>query len=109
MSIIKSLWYLVLAGFCEIGGGYLVWQWLREGRSVLFAVLGSALLVLYGIIPTLQETHFGRAYSAYGGIFIVMAMLWGWLIDKIKPDKFDIIGCFIALVGVSVIMYFPRK
>lgn len=109
MYIAKSNFYFILAGLCEIGGGYLIWQWLREGKSISFAILGSIALVLYGVIPTFQAAPFGRVYAAYGGVFILMAMLWGWLIDKVKPDKFDIIGCLIALVGVFVIMYYPRN
>ncbi len=104
----KSLCFFVLAGLCEIGGGYLVWLWLREGKSILVALAGSVILIIYGIIPTLQPANFGRVYAAYGGIFIVLAILWGWQIDKIAPDKFDVIGGLIALVGVSVIMYWPR-
>jgi small multidrug resistance family-3 protein len=108
IQISKSLFFFVLAGLCEIGGGYLVWLWLREGKSILFALAGSIVLVIYGIIPTLQPSHFGRVYAAYGGVFIVLSILWGWQIDKIAPDKFDIIGGLIALLGVSVIMFYPR-
>lgn len=108
MEITRSLFYFVLAGLCEIGGGYLVWLWLREGKTAWFALLGAVLLILYGVIPTLQPANFGRVYAAYGGIFIVLAIFWGWLIDKVKPDKFDLIGGFIALIGVFVIMYWPR-
>ncbi len=108
MEIVKSLFYFVLAGLCEIGGGYLVWLWLREGKSSWFALLGAAILILYGMIPTLQPANFGRVYAAYGGIFIVLSILWGWLVDKIAPDRFDLIGGFIALIGISVIMYWPR-
>ncbi len=108
MEIAKSLFYFILAGLCEIGGGYLVWLWLREGKSAWFALLGATVLVLYGIIPTLQPAHFGRVYAAYGGIFIGMAILWGWQVDKIVPDKFDLVGGFISLLGVFVIMYWPR-
>ena len=108
MVIAKSLFYFVLAGLCEIGGGYLVWLWLREKKSLWFAVVGAMVLILYGIIPTFQPAHFGRVYAAYGGIFIVMAMLWGWQIDRIPPDTFDLIGAFIALIGVCIIMYWPR-
>ena len=107
MVIAKSLFYFVLAGLCEIGGGYLVWLWLREKKSLWFAVVGAMVLILYGIIPTFQPAHFGRVYAAYGGIFIVMAMLC-WQIDRIPPDRFDLIGGFIALIGVCIIMYWPR-
>ena len=109
MLIAKSLFYFVLAGLCEIGGGYLVWLWLREGKSISFALFGAIVLILYGIIPTLQPAHFGRVYAAYGGIFIVLSILWGWKIDNIAPDKFDLIGGSISLIGVFVIMYWPRN
>lgn len=107
--MLKSLFYFFLAGLCEIGGGYLVWLWLREGKSPWYALPGAIVLMLYGIIPTLQPAHFGRVYAAYGGIFIVMAILWGWLIDRIVPDKFDLIGGLVALSGVFIIMYWPRS
>lgn len=108
MMIVKSLFYFVLAGLCEIGGGYLVWLWLREGRSVWVGLCGAVVLVLYGIIPTWQPANFGRVYTAYGGIFIVLSLLWGWQIDKIAPDRFDIIGGLIVLLGMMIIMYWPR-
>jgi small multidrug resistance family-3 protein len=108
MEYLKSIFFFVVAGLCEIGGGYLIWLWLREGKGWEFAVLGAIILVLYGIIPTLQPANFGRVYAAYGGIFIVMALLWGWQIDKIVPDRFEIIGAIIALIGVFIIMYWPR-
>ncbi|HEX9838839.1 MAG TPA: YnfA family protein [Anaerolineales bacterium] len=108
MDITKSLFYFLLAGLCEIGGGYLIWLWLREDMSIWYAVFGAIVLVFYGIIPTFQTANFGRVYAAYGGIFIVLSILWGWGVDKKVPDRFDIIGGFIALVGVFVIMYWPR-
>jgi small multidrug resistance family-3 protein len=106
--ILKSLTYFVAAGLCEIGGGYLVWLWLRENRSLWYAIAGAGALVLYGIIPTLQPANFGRVYAAYGGIFVVLSILWGWRIDKITPDRFDVIGGAVALAGVLIIMYWPR-
>jgi len=108
MLIAKSLFYFVLAGLCEIGGGYLVWLWLREGKGIGLAVIGAVVLVLYGIIPTLQPANFGRVYAAYGGVFIVLSILWGWQVDKLLPDRFDIIGGIVALAGVVIIMYAPR-
>lgn len=108
-QLIQSLVFFILAGLCEIGGGYLVWLWLREAKSIWLGVLGGAVLVLYGIIPTLQPANFGRVYAAYGGIFIVLSILWGWKIDKIAPDRFDLIGGSIALIGVIIIMYWPRS
>jgi len=106
--VIQSIFFFVLAGLCEIGGGYLVWLALREGKSIWLAVIGVAILGLYGAVPTLQPTHFGRAYAAYGGVFVALSILWGWLVDQISPDKFDLLGGWIVLLGVLVIMYAPR-
>lgn len=108
MEFLKSIGYFILAGLFEIGGGYLIWLWLREGKSVYYAMVGAVILVLYGIIPTLQPANFGRVYAAYGGIFIVLSILWGWGVDKVMPDRFDMIGGIISLVGVLIIMYWPR-
>ncbi len=107
--MLKSVFLFILAGLCEIGGGYLVWLWLREGRSHWFGLFGAVILMLYGIIPTLQPAHFGRVYAAYGGIFVVMSILWGWRIDSIDPDRYDIMGGIICLIGIFVIMYWPRS
>lgn len=108
MAILKSLFYFVLAGIFEIGGGYLIWLWLREGKTILYGFLGAIVLILYGVVPTLQPANFGRVYAAYGGIFIALSIFWGWKLDKVVPDKFDLTGGFIALIGVCVIMYWPR-
>ncbi len=108
MQIVASLFYFILAGLCEIGGGYLVWLWLREDKPAWLGVLGAAILILYGIIPTLQPANFGRVYAAYGGFFIALAILWGWKIDHVAPDRFDLIGGVVALVGVLIIMFTPR-
>ncbi len=108
ISVIRSLLYFIVAGICEIGGGYLVWLWVKEGKSPLLGLLGGLILFLYGITATLQPGNFGRVYAAYGGIFIVLSMLWGWQIDGNAPDRFDWYGSLIALGGVLVIMYAPR-
>lgn len=108
--IVKSLLFFILAGICEIGGGYLVWVWLREGKNIWFGIMGAIVLILYGVIPTFQpqSANFGRVYATYGGIFIVLSILWGWKIDGIIPDKFDLIGGGIALIGAMIIIYAPR-
>lgn len=108
-SMIKSLLYFVAAGLCEIGGGYLVWLWLRENKPFWFALVGAVILILYGVIPTLQPANFGRVYAAYGGVFVALSILWGWQVDKTTPDRFDLIGGAVALVGVFIIMYSPRN
>lgn len=106
--ITKSLGLFTLAGLFEIGGGYLVWLWLREGRSIWLAAAGAVVLVFYGVVPTLQPAHFGRVYAAYGGVFVVLSILWGWKVDGIVPDRFDLIGEAVCLAGVAIIMYWPR-
>lgn len=108
MSIPLSLALFVFAGLCEIGGGYLVWLWLREGKPIGYGILGAAILILYGVIPTYQVAHFGRVYAAYGGMFIVLSLLWGWGFGGTRPDRFDLIGAIISLLGMTVIMYWPR-
>src|SRR5437762_5439340 len=108
LLVAKSLFYFLVAGLCEIGGGYLVWQWLRAGKSPWLAVIGAIVLVVYGVVPTLQPANFGRVYAAYGGVFIALSILWGWRVDKVVPDRFDLLGGSIALLGVLVIMYTPR-
>ncbi len=105
----QSLFFFVLAGFCEIGGGYLFWLWLREGKSPWFALIGVIVLAIYGVLPTLQPASFSRAYAAYGGVFIVLSLLWGWVVGKTAPDKYDWLGAWMALLGALAIMYAPRR
>lgn len=108
MDILHSVFLFLVAGLCEIGGGYLVWQWWRNGAHAGVGLLGAAILILYGIIPTYQVAGFGRVYAAYGGWFVVLSILWGWGIDQVAPDKYDVAGGLICLLGVAVIMYAPR-
>jgi small multidrug resistance family-3 protein len=108
-EILYSLFFFFLAGLCEIGGGYLVWLWVRENHSWIFGAFGGLVLFVYGIIPTLQKSYFHRIYAAYGGIFIIMALFWGFFFEKIIPDTLDILGAAIAGIGVIIIFYYPRK
>ena len=107
-AILKSDVLFVAAGLCEIGGGYLVWQWLRNGRGRAMGVVGSVVLVLYGVIPTFQPQHFSRVYAAYGGVFVALSLAWGWILDGQRPDRFDLLGGLLCLLGVGVIRYSPR-
>ena len=106
--ILFTFLLFVAAAIAEIGGGYLVWQWLKEKRKITFGLLGGFILFLYGIVPTFQPYNFGRVYAAYGGIFVVMAIIWGLLVDKKRPDKYEIIGGIVVLFGASIIFYAPR-
>ncbi|QAY67123.1 YnfA family protein [Paenibacillus protaetiae] len=104
-----ALLLFVLAGLAEIGGGYLIWLWLRESYPVGYGIAGAVILILYGIIPTLQSfPSFGRVYAAYGGVFIVLAVLWGWLVDRKTPDLYDWIGAAVCIIGVAIIIGAPR-
>ena len=105
---LKSVVFFVLAGLCEIGGGYLVWQWWRSGAPLFVGFLGGIVLFLYGIVPTYQPVHFGRAYAAYGGWFVMLSLCWAWAVDGTAPDRYDAIGALVCLAGVVIIMYWPR-
>ncbi|MCT1539025.1 MULTISPECIES: YnfA family protein [Lysinibacillus] len=99
----------ILAGIGEIDGGYLIWLWLREGKPFYWGIIGGIALALYGVVATFQSfPTFGRVYAAYGGVFIVLSILWGWGIDGKKPDHLDFIGAGICLIGVIVILL-PRS
>ena len=108
-KILYSLFFFFIAGLCEIGGGYLVWLWLREDMSWILGAIGGFVLFLYGIVPTLQPSYFHRIYAAYGGVFIAMALVWGLLFERVIPDFYDILGAVIAIIGVVIIFYVPRK
>ena len=106
--ILSTIGLFLFAAVLEIGGGYLVWKWLRNHKGKIFGLIGGLILFSYGIIPTFQPADFGRVYATYGGIFVLVSILWGYWIDKKKPDKFEIIGSVIVLIGVAVMFYFPR-
>jgi small multidrug resistance family-3 protein len=110
MMVARSIALFIAAGLAEIGGGYLVWRWLREGAGWPAGLAGAVILILYGIIPTLQPptADFGRVYAAYGGVFVIMSLLWGWGIDGHSPDSYDWIGAAIVAAGVAVIFFSPR-
>lgn len=86
-----------------------MWLWLKANRPFWYGLIGGIVLAIYGIAATLQTANFGRVYATYGGVFIVMSLLWGWKVDQFIPDRYDIIGAFIALIGVAVMFYAPRN
>ena len=105
----RALLLFGLAGLAEIGGGWLVWQVLREGRPWPFGLLGALVLVAYGVIPTFQaDPHFGRVYAAYGGVFVVLSLLWGRVVDGFEADRWDLLGAAMCLAGVLVMLFGPR-
>lgn len=109
MVVARSLALFAVAAVAEIGGAYLVWQGLRHDRGWPWIVLGGLALTTYGVVATFQpEANFGRIFAAYGGIFIVGSILWGMAFEGFRPDRWDMIGGAICLVGMAVIMYAPR-
>lgn len=109
MVILRSLLLFGLAALAEIGGAWLVWQGVREHRGWVRIGLGVIALGLYGFVATLQtDAHFGRVLAAYGGVFVAGSLVWGMVLDGYRPDRFDVIGAAVCLVGVAVIMYAPR-
>ncbi|WP_190822586.1 YnfA family protein [Saccharopolyspora pogona] len=110
MSVLRSVALFVLAAVAEIGGAWLVWQGVREQRGLLWIGAGVIALGIYGFVATFQpDAHFGRILAAYGGVFVAGSLLWGVFVDGFRPDRWDIIGALICLVGVAVIMYAPRS
>ena len=109
MSVAKTLLLFLVAAVAEIGGAWLVWQGTREHRGVAFIGAGVAALGAYGFVATLQDSNnFGRILAAYGGIFVAGSLGWGMVADGFRPDRFDLAGAALCLVGVGVIMFAPR-
>lgn len=109
MTIARSVVLFVLAAVTEIGGAWLIWQGFREHRGLLWIAGGVLALGAYGFAAALQpDPHFGRILAAYGGIFVAGSLLWGVIVDGFRPDRWDLAGAAICLVGVAVIMYAPR-
>ena len=109
MTVLRSVALFLLAALAEIGGAWLVWQGVREHRGLLFAGAGVLALGAYGFVATLQpDPHFGRILAAYGGVFVAGSLVWGMLLDGFRPDRWDVLGAALCLLGVAVIMYAPR-
>ena len=108
-STLRSIVLFLLAAVAEIGGAWMVWQGVREHRGVGWVGAGIVALGAYGFVATLQpDANFGRILAAYGGIFVAGSLAWGRVVDGFRPDRFDLAGTALCLVGVSVIMYAPR-
>ncbi|GAB3115406.1 YnfA family protein [Janibacter alkaliphilus] len=107
--MLRSVLLFALAALAEIGGAWLVWQAVREGRAWWWAGLGVMALGAYGFVATWQpEAHFGRVLAAYGGVFVAGSLLWGVVVDGFRPDRYDVLGALVCLAGVALIMYAPR-
>ena len=109
MTVVRSVLLFVVAAVAEIGGAWLVWQGVRENRGLLWIGAGVVSLGAYGFVATLQpDAEFGRILAAYGGVFVVGSLLWGMAADGFRPDRYDVLGAAVCVVGVAVIMYAPR-
>ena len=109
MTVAKSILLFGLAALLEIGGAWLVWRGVREHRGWIWMGLGVAALGAYGFVATLQpDANFGRILAAYGGVFVAGSLVWAMAMDGFRPDRWDIAGALLCLVGVGVIMYAPR-
>ena len=107
-TVVTSLLLFLLAGFCEIGGGWLVWQWIREGRPWFWGLLGRAGALSSWCGPYAATCSLRSRLCSLRRFFIVLSLLWGCLVDRNIPDRFDIVGAIVSLVGVTIIMYWPR-
>lgn len=105
----RSVALFAAAALAEIAGAYLIWVGLREGKGPLAVVVGALALVLYGVVAAQQPNNaFGRVLAAYGGVFVIGSLLWGVAFDDFQPDRYDMAGAIICLVGVGIIMYAPH-
>ncbi|NNH69199.1 YnfA family protein [Nocardia uniformis] len=109
MTVLRSILLFGLAAVAEIGGAWLIWQGVREDRGLVWMGAGVIALGLYGFVATLQpDANFGRILAAYGGVFVAGSLAWGMIFDGYRPDRWDIAGAAICLLGVAIIMYAPR-
>ncbi|MEE9258566.1 MAG: YnfA family protein [Nitrospinaceae bacterium] len=104
-----SFAYYLLAAIAEIGGCFAFWAWLRLGKSVYWILPGMVLLGVFALLLTRIESIFaGRAYAAYGGVYIAASLVWLWAVEGQRPDRWDVLGASICLVGAVVILFGPR-
>lgn len=98
--------FLIIAALGEISGCYAFWAWLRLGKSMFWTIPGIIALVVFATVLTKVDSDYaGRAYAIYGGIYILSSLIWFWLVEGAKPDKWDLIGVSFSLVGTSIIMF----
>lgn len=109
MPELKVVALFILTALAEIVGCYLPYLWLREGKSAWLLIPAILSLTAFVWLLTLHPTAVGRVYAAYGGVYVVMAILWLWAVNGIQPTTWDIIGSVVALLGMAIIMFAPRS
>ncbi|MCQ4310408.1 YnfA family protein [Stutzerimonas sp. VN223-3] len=107
--MLKTFTLFALTAVAEIVGCYLPYLWLRQGKSAWLLLPAALSLALFAWLLSLHPTAAGRVYAAYGGVYIGTAILWLWLVDKIRPTGWDLLGSAIALLGMAIIMFAPRS
>lgn len=108
IDMLTSIGIFFFAALLEISGGYLIWRWLKNHQGKIIGLIGGLVLFSYSVVMTLQPENFGKVYATYGGIFVISSLLWGYWIDKKKPDRFEIFGSIVVLIGICIMFYFPR-
>jgi small multidrug resistance family-3 protein len=108
MKLLITASLFAVTALAEIVGCYLPYLWLREGKSRWLLVPATLSLALFSWLLTLHPAAAGRVYAAYGGVYVTIAILWLWLVDGIRPDRWDIVGVGLCLAGMAVIMLAPR-
>jgi small multidrug resistance family-3 protein len=105
----KTLALYALAAACEIGGCYAFWRWLKQGQSMLWAVVGVAALVLFAwLLTRVDSPAAGRTFAAYGGLYIAASLVWMRVVEGLRPDRWDMMGAALCLVGAGIILWAPR-
>jgi small multidrug resistance family-3 protein len=107
--LLSTAGFYLLAAFFEIGGCFAFWAWLRLGRTPLWSVVGVGSLILFAVCLTrVDSAYAGRAFAAYGGVYIITSLLWLWIAEGLRPDRWDTAGASLCLLGASVILWGPR-
>lgn len=104
LYLIQTLGLFILTAVAEIVGCYLPYLWLKKGAPVWVLVPAAASLALFVWLLSLHPTAAGRAYAAYGGVYVSVAILWLWLVDAVRPTSWDIAGVLVVLTGMTIIM-----
>jgi small multidrug resistance family-3 protein len=108
MKFLIMLLLFVVTAIAEIVGCYLPYLWLKEGKSVWLLLPAAASLSLFAWLLSLHPTATGRVYAAYGGVYIATAICWLWIVDGVRPTRWDVVGVIVCLTGMSIIMLAPR-
>lgn len=105
----QSVAFYLIAAAAEIAGCFAFWAWLRLGKSVLWTIPGTLALILFALALTRVEAEFaGRAFAAYGGVYIAASLVWLWAVEETMPDRWDLIGAAVSLGGAAIILFAPR-